>query len=63
MTEAASTKAASNGAQILEVRDRVKHFGGIRQQPVLLPADGDLPGLRMGVMANLRLQGVAATAE
>jgi len=37
--------------------------GAIRQQPFLLPADGDLPGLRLGVMATLRLQGDTATAE
>ncbi len=47
----------------LDVLFQVKHFGGIRQQPILLPADGDLPGLRLGVMATLRLQGDTATTE
>ena len=28
----------------LDVLFQVKHFDGIRQQPILLPADGDLPG-------------------
>jgi len=58
--------AASGGGASghgLDVLFQVKHFGGIRQQPVLLPADGDLPGLRLGVMATLRLQGDTATAE
>ncbi|HEL5617523.1 TPA: endonuclease/exonuclease/phosphatase family protein, partial [Stenotrophomonas maltophilia] len=58
--------AASGGGASghgLDVLFQVKHFGGIRQQPILLPADGDLPGLRLGVMATLRLQGDAATAE
>ncbi|HHA2974981.1 TPA: endonuclease/exonuclease/phosphatase family protein [Stenotrophomonas maltophilia] len=58
--------AASGGGASghgLDVLFQVKHFGGIRQQPILLPADGDLPGLRLGVMATLRLQGDTATAE
>jgi len=58
--------AASGGGASghgLDVLFQVKHFGGIRQQPILLPADGDLPGLRLGVMATLRLQGVPATTE
>ncbi|MGE8241000.1 MAG: endonuclease/exonuclease/phosphatase family protein, partial [Stenotrophomonas indicatrix] len=55
--------AASGGGASghgLDVLFQVKHFGGIRQQPILLPADGDLPGLRLGVMATLRLQGDTA---
>ncbi|HDS0951138.1 TPA: endonuclease/exonuclease/phosphatase family protein [Stenotrophomonas maltophilia] len=58
--------AASGGGATghgLDVLFQVKHFGGIRQQAILLPADGDLPGLRLGVMATLRLQGVPATTE
>ncbi|ACF52368.1 endonuclease/exonuclease/phosphatase family protein [Stenotrophomonas maltophilia] len=58
--------AASGGGASghgLDVLFQVKHFGGIRQQPILLPADGDLPGLRLGVMATLRLQGDTATTE
>lgn len=58
--------AASGGGASghgLDVLFQVKHFGGIRQQPILLPADGDLPGLRLGVMATLRLQDVPATTE
>ena len=58
--------AASGGGASghgLDVLFQVKHFGGIRQQPILLPADGDLPGLRLGVMATLRLQGDTASAE
>ncbi|MBA0394304.1 endonuclease/exonuclease/phosphatase family protein [Stenotrophomonas maltophilia] len=58
--------AASGGGASghgLDVLFQVKHFGGIRQQPILLPADGDLPGLRLGVMATLRLQGDTAKAE
>lgn len=58
--------AASGGGASghgLDVLFQVKHFGGIRQQAILLPADGDLPGLRLGVMATLRLQGDTATAE
>ena len=58
--------AASGGGASghgLDVLFQVKHFGGIRQQPIMLPADGDLPGLRLGVMATLRLQGVPATTE
>ncbi|MBH1497282.1 endonuclease/exonuclease/phosphatase family protein [Stenotrophomonas maltophilia] len=58
--------AASGGGASghgLDVLFQVKHFGGIRQQPILLPADGDLPGLRLGVMATLRLQGDTAATE
>ncbi|HBS57224.1 MAG TPA: hypothetical protein DEA38_16035 [Stenotrophomonas sp.] len=58
--------AASGGGASghgLDVLFQVKYFGGIRQQAILLPADGDLPGLRLGVMATLRLQGVPATTE
>lgn len=58
--------AASGGGASghgLDVLFQVKHFGGIRQQAILLPADGDLPGLRLGVMATLRLQDVPATTE
>lgn len=58
--------AASGGGASghgLDVLFQVKHFGGIRQQPILLPPDGDLPGLRLGVMATLRLQDVPATTE
>ncbi|WP_430344901.1 hypothetical protein [Stenotrophomonas sp. NRRL B-14846] len=62
----AEAPAASGGGSSghgLDVLFQVKHFGGIRQQPILLPADGDLPGLRLGVLATLRLQGDTATAE
>ncbi|WP_019660446.1 endonuclease/exonuclease/phosphatase family protein [Stenotrophomonas hibiscicola] len=62
----AEAPAASGGGSTghgLDVLFQVKHFDGIRQQPILLPADGDLPGLRLGVMATLRLQGNTATAE
>ncbi|MCU0999860.1 MULTISPECIES: endonuclease/exonuclease/phosphatase family protein [Stenotrophomonas] len=62
----AEAPAASGGGSSghgLDVLFQVKHFGGIRQQPILLPADGDLPGLRLGVMATVRLQGDAPTAE
>jgi len=58
--------AASGGGASghgLDVLFQVKYFGGIRQQAILLPADGDLPGLRLGVMATLRLQGVPAINE
>jgi len=58
--------AASGGGTSghgLDVLFQVKYFGGIRQQAILLPADGDLPGLRLGVMATLRLQGVPAINE
>ncbi len=58
--------AASGGGASghgLDVLFQVKYFGGIRQQAILLPADGDLPALRLGVMATLRLQGVPATTE
>ncbi|WP_439449887.1 endonuclease/exonuclease/phosphatase family protein [Stenotrophomonas sp. ATs4] len=60
--EAAASGGGASGHG-LDVLFQVKHFGGIRQQPILLPADGDLPGLRLGVMATLRLQGDTATAE
>ncbi|AWH50079.1 hypothetical protein C1925_13420 [Stenotrophomonas sp. SAU14A_NAIMI4_5] len=58
--------AASGGGASghgLDVLFQVKYFGGIRQQAIQLPADGDLPGLRLGVMATLRLQGVPAATE
>ncbi|WP_369040138.1 endonuclease/exonuclease/phosphatase family protein [Stenotrophomonas maltophilia] len=58
--------AASGGGASghgLDVLFQVKHFGGIRQQVIALPAEGDLPGLRLGVMATLRLQDVPATTE
>ncbi|WP_420883878.1 endonuclease/exonuclease/phosphatase family protein [Isoptericola jiangsuensis] len=58
--------AASGGGASghgLDVLFQVKYFGGIRQQAILLPADGDLPGLRLGVMATLRLQGVPTATE
>ena len=62
----AEPAAASGGGASghgLDVLFQVKYFGGIRQQAIVLPADGDLPGLRLGVLATLRLQGATATAE
>jgi len=61
--EAAAANGGGSTGHGLDVLFQVKHFDGIRQQPILLPADGDLPGLRLGVMATLRLQGDTATAE
>ncbi|WMJ69789.1 endonuclease/exonuclease/phosphatase family protein [Stenotrophomonas sp. 24(2023)] len=61
-----SEMAASGGGaggHGLDVLFQVKHFGGIRQQPISLPADGDLPSLRLGVMATLRLQDAPASTE
>ena len=59
--------AAANGGGAsghgLDVLFQVKHFGGIRQQAIDLPAAGDAPGMRLGVMATLRLQGVPASSE
>ncbi|RXK69472.1 endonuclease/exonuclease/phosphatase family protein [Stenotrophomonas sp. MA5] len=61
--EASASGASGASGHGLDVLFQVKHFGGIRQQPILLPADGELPGLRLGMMATLRLQGDTATAE
>ncbi len=61
--EAPAASGGGSSGHGLDVLFQVKHFGGIRQQPILLPADGDLPGLRLGVMATLRLQGDTATTE
>ncbi|WP_343649896.1 endonuclease/exonuclease/phosphatase family protein [Stenotrophomonas sp.] len=59
--------AAANGGGAsghgLDVLFQVKHFGGIRQQAIDLPAAGDASGVRLGVMATLRLQGVPASSE
>jgi len=61
--EAPAASGGGSSGHGLDVLFQVKHFGGIRQQPILLPADGDLPGLRLGVMATLRLQGDTAATE
>ncbi|WP_367382685.1 endonuclease/exonuclease/phosphatase family protein [Stenotrophomonas cyclobalanopsidis] len=61
--DAAAASGGGASGHGLDVLFQVKYFGGIRQQAILLPADGDLPGLRLGVMATLRLQGVPAATE
>jgi len=40
----------------LDVLYQVKQFGGLRQQRLELPAQGELPALRLGTLAVLELQ-------
>ena len=47
----------------LDVLFQVKHFGGIRQDSIKLPAsEGDAAAMRLGTMATLRLQTPESTA-
>jgi len=42
---------------------QVKHFGGIRQDSIKLPAsEGDAAAMRLGTMATLRLQTPESTS-
>lgn len=50
------------GGHGLDLLFPVKSFSGVRQQVVQLPADGDLPAVRLGMMATLRLQDPAPLA-
>jgi len=56
-----STPQAADGHG-LDLLFPVKSFSGVRQQVVQLPADGDLPAVRLGMMATLRLQDPAPLA-
>jgi len=47
----------------LDVLFQVKHFGGIRQDSIKLPAsEGDAAAMRLGTMATLRLQTPESTS-
>lgn len=50
---------AANGHG-LDVLFQVKHFSGLRQQRIDLPAQGDLAALRLGILAVLQLQAPVA---
>jgi len=55
-TERSGTPAEAAGGHGLDVLFQVKHFSGLRQQWLDLPAQGGMQALRLGVLAVLRLQ-------
>jgi len=47
---------SSDSSHGLDLLFQVKSFSGVRQQRIELPAEGELPALRLGVLAVIRLQ-------
>lgn len=58
-----TTARAVDGGHGLDVLFQVKHFSGLRQRVVQLPAAGEQPAMPLGMMATLRLQDPLPTSS